>query len=446
MTTDAQTALAYDYKRRLEILLALAESLGQQIHLDELLKIIVAEVTAAMRAERSSLLLYDSDTDQLYSKIAEGMQTREIRIPMTAGLAGATAKTRTTINLSDAYQDPRFDKSFDEATGFRTRSILCTPIIGEDQRLIGVVEVLNKLDGTPFSDDDEALLHAICTHLRLAIERAKLVECYVQSQKLQQSLQLAREIQMGLLPQTFPPFPQKPELEVFATIKPALEVGGDLYDFFLLDDDHLCFTIGDVSDKGVPAALFMAVVRTAFRISAMATRNSIGTILRTVNEFVASNNDSQFFVTMLAGIMDLRTGSIEYADAGHEPPFIVRSTTVEMVDLKTCIALGVVPEVVYHTGAIQLNPGDALVLYTDGVNEAMNQARQQYRTPTIVTTLESCKTQVAETLSRALLSSVTMWVGSAPQSDDITILVIRYCGPPEPSPGPSSTTGTKLPC
>jgi phosphoserine phosphatase RsbU/P len=364
MITNSQIVQVNEDKRQLEILLAVAESLGRQIHLDELLRTMVSEVTAGMRAERSSLLLYDSEADQLYSKVAEGMQTREIRMPASFGVAGATARTRTTINMPDAYLDPRFDRSFDEATGYRTRSLLCTPIIGENQRLIGVLEVLNKLDGTAFTTDDEALLHAMCTHLRLAIERAELVEGYVQTQKLQQSLQLAREIQMGMLPKV-PAFRNKPEIDVFATIKPALDVGGDLYDFFLLDDDHLCFVIGDVSDKGIPAALFiMAVVRTAFRISAMATRKSIDAVLRTVNEFVASDNDSQMFVTMLAGIVDLRTGKVEYADGGHEPPFVLRrDNAVEIVDMKPCIALGVMPGAEYRTGTIQLEPGDALVLY-----------------------------------------------------------------------------------
>jgi serine phosphatase RsbU (regulator of sigma subunit) len=434
MRTNSQEAKTNDYKLRLETLLAVAESLGHQIHLDELLRTMVSEVTAAMRAERSSLLLYDSGTDELYSKVAEGMQTYEIRIPLSVGVAGATARTRMTINMPDAYRDPRFDRSVDLKTAFRTRSILSTPIIGENQRLIGVVQVLNKLDGTVFTADDEALLHAICTHLRLAIERAELVESYVQTQKLQQSLQLAREIQMGLLPQKFPAFPNRPEIDVFATIKPALDVGGDLYDFFLRDDDHLCFVIGDVSDKGIPAALFMAVVRTAFRISAMATQKSIDAAVRTVNEFIAGNNDSQMFVTMLAGIMDLRTGTIEYVDGGHEPPFIVRRTNaVETVEMDACIALGVMPEATYHTGVIQLHPGDALVLYTDGVNEAMNMDRQQYHTATIGKTLETCYDQPAATISRAILDSVDRWVGGAPQSDDITMLVIRYCGPSRPA-------------
>src|SRR5262249_48972573 len=154
-------------------------------------------------------------------------------------------------------------------------------------QLLGVVQVLNKINSEAFDEEDEEFLTAICAHLALTLERAELVEVYVQSQKLQQSLQLAHDIQMGLVPRDFPAFPDKPEIDVYATLKPALDVGGDLYDFFLLDEDHLCFVIGDVSDKGVHAALFMAMTRSAFKISAMARHPEwIESIFNVVNRFL----------------------------------------------------------------------------------------------------------------------------------------------------------------
>jgi serine phosphatase RsbU (regulator of sigma subunit) len=419
-----------DDKRKLEILLKISRSLGEEIHLDRLLAVMVAEVTEAMEAERSSLLLYDEPTGELLSRVAEGLQSREIRVPMGVGIAGMTAQTRSTINIPDAYRDPRFNPAFDKKTGFVTRSVLSSPIVNQRNRLIGVVQVLNKTSGEAFTSEDEEFLRAICIHLALALERAELVNSYVESQKLQQSLQLAHDIQMGLVPKKFPAFPDRPEIDIFATIKPALDVGGDLYDFFLLDHDRLCFVIGDVSDKGVPAALFMAMVRTAFKISAMAAPDSIAFTLRTVNRFLAESNESQMFVTALAGVLDLRSGTIVYSDGGHEPPFIKRfKGAVEMVEKKQGMALGVMDDYAFESGTMQLQPGDSLLLYTDGVNEAMNMSNQMFKTPTIGQTIAGLPDRTsAEEIAKTLVGKVSEWVGAAPQSDDITVLAIRYCG------------------
>jgi len=300
---------------QLEVLLNMSQVLGQEIQLDRMLIIMVSEVTQAMGAERTSLFLYDEAKRELYTKVAEGMQSEEIRVPLGVGVAGATAATRESINIHDAYSDPRFDPTADRHTGFMTKSILSTPIINKRGQMLGIVQVLNKLNGEAFSEDDEAFLRAITTHLALTLERAELVDVYVQSQKLQQSLRLAHDIQMGLVPKRFPAYPSKPEIDIYGTLKPALDVGGDLYDFFLLDDDHLCFVVGDVSDKGVHAALFMAMTHSAFKISAIAHYPDwISLVFDSVNRYLWESNESQMFVTMLGGVLDLRNGRIQYTD------------------------------------------------------------------------------------------------------------------------------------
>jgi len=431
LTIDHHIQTRTDTERKLEVLLEMAQVLGQEIHLDRMLALMVSEVTRAMGAERSSLFLYDKAKNELYTKVAEGMQTEEICVPLGIGIAGATAATRQSINIRDAYSDSRFDSSSDKHSGFVTRSMLSTPILNKKNQLIGVVQVLNKRRGEEFSDEDEAFLRAICTHLALTLERAELVESYVQSQKLQQSLRLAHDIQMGLVPQRFPAFPDKPEIDIYATLKPALDVGGDLYDYFLLDQDHLCFVVGDVSDKGVHAALFMAMTRSAFKISAMAQHPSwITSIFSVVNRFLCENNESQMFVTMLGGILDLRTGRIQYTDGGHEPPFVVRrGGKVEMVQKKGGVALAFLEDYPFTAGEIQLEPGDALVLYTDGVNEAMNSRRELFKASRIEETLASIpEGESAEVIVKALMRNVSKFADNAPQSDDITILVLRYSG------------------
>ncbi|MCW5977342.1 MAG: SpoIIE family protein phosphatase [Bryobacteraceae bacterium] len=419
---------ASDQARKLEILLHLSKVLGEEIHLDRMLAIMVSEVTRAMDAERSSLFLYDESKGELYTKVAEGLQTAEIRVPLGVGIVGAAGATRESINITDAYSDPRFNPSFDKKSGFVTRSILSTPILSKTNRLVGVVQVLNKCSGHAFTEEDEAFLRAICSHLAMTLERAELVESYVQAQKMQQSLRLAHDIQMGLVPKRFPAFPDKPELDIYAMLRPALDVGGDLYDFFLLDGHRLCFIVGDVSDKGVHAALFMAMTWSAFKISAMANPDDLTATFRNVNRFLCENNESQMFVTMLAGVLDLRTGRIQYTDGGHEPPFVVRASgEVEMVEKKSGIALAFLNDYPFAAGEIQLEPGDAIVLYSDGVNEAMNIQNKLFTAERIQRTLRTVRPgEPAEFMAKAVIQDVAEFVGDAPQSDDITILIVRY--------------------
>jgi serine phosphatase RsbU (regulator of sigma subunit) len=186
-------------------------------------------------------------------------------------------------------------------------------------------------------------------------------DMYLQSQIVTKSLEPAREIQMGLVPKEFPALPEFKEVDIFATIVPALEVGGDLHDFFPLNNHRICFIIGDVSDKGVPAALFMAMARTAFKMSAIASPESIGLTMGRVNQFLCESNPQQMFATALAGILDLRTGRVDYADAGHEPPFILQQDgAVRTVSKVGGPVLSFLPGHEFRGGTLHLNPGNAL--------------------------------------------------------------------------------------
>jgi sigma-B regulation protein RsbU (phosphoserine phosphatase) len=416
-------------RHKLHILLGLSRSLGKEIVLDKLFAVIVAQVTEAMGAERSTLFLYDEATAMLWSKVAEGVDRQEIRIPLGVGLAGSVAETLLPINIRNAYEDPRFNPSFDKKSGFRTRSILTMPVVNQTNGLVGVVQVLNKKSGSCFDREDEEFLAAMCAHIALAVDRAQLVDSYVKSQRMQESLAWARDIQTGILPKPFGA--NRPEVEVYATMKPAQDVGGDLYDYCLIDEDNLCFAIGDVSDKGVPAALFMAMARTAFNISARNGPESICDVLCTVNDFLVDNNDSQMFVTIFAGILNLKTGLVFYSDGGHEDPFLIRlGSKVEQFYKQNGLAMGVTKGYEFGCSSFQLMPGDSLVLYTDGVNEAMNRERHMFSTPRIGETLEPFVSGAsARNVATELVSKVIEFANGAPQSDDITVLTIRYLGP-----------------
>ncbi|MGH9535364.1 MAG: PP2C family protein-serine/threonine phosphatase [Terriglobales bacterium] len=416
-------------RRKLATLLRIAKSLAQEIRLQPLLELMVAEVAAAMQAERSTLFLVDPrHPSELVSRVAAPVE-QEIRVRIGEGIAGATAESRTAINVADAYRDARFNPAFDRASRFRTRSLLSMPILDPDGVLIGVVQALNRQEGR-FTPADEQFLEAICGQLGIALKRAAMVDALLVARMVNQSLEVAREIQAGLVPTDFSALPNHGAVEVFASLTPAYDVGGDLYDVFALDADRVCFMIGDVSGKGIPAALFMAMARTAFKMSALAAPESAAFALRQVNQFLYESNPRQMFVTALAGILDLRSGAVEYADAGHEPPFLVRASgTPARVEKEGGIVLGLIPGQEFTTGRLQLRPGDTLVMFTDGVTEAMNGHQEFFGVERAEQALAEAGPRAgSQAIATALLDGVRRFAGDCPPSDDVTVLAIQYRG------------------
>ena len=414
--------------RNLKALLGVAKALASEIKLDNLLQVIVAKAAEVMDAERATLFLYDQPRNELWSKTTQKLEINEIRIPLGVGIAGTVAKTRALINISDAYADPRFDPTFDKQTGYRTRSILCLPLIGNADSLVGVIQVLNKKDRETFDEIDESLLAGLSDHITVALERGRLIEAYIEKERLEEGLKLAHDIQMSMLPKTFPPFPERRELDIFAAITPAKKVGGDFYDFFFLDEDRLCFAIGDVSGKGVPAALFMAVVKTLFKAIAGRVQNP-SDILSTVNQEICRDNDSQMFTTLFCGILNTRTGEIKYSSGGHNPPYHLSRAGVQQVPKTGGRVLGLLEETSYGWGRLALGSSETIFLYTDGVTEAMDPAGQLFSEQRVESILTQTKFASAREQIEHLTSQITLFAAGAEQSDDITALAIRYLGP-----------------
>lgn len=254
-------------------------------------------------------------------------------------------------------------------------------------------------------------------------------------ERVEGELSAARDIQIGMLPRKFPPFPGRTDLDVHALLEPAKHVGGDLYDYFLIDEHRLFFVVGDVSGKGVPAALFMAMTTTLFKAHALSAA-STGEIMERVNAELARDNAAEMFVTAFVGILDLRDGSIEYSDGGHEAPFIVRADgSVERLAKHQGMALGVFDDVPYKTDRFILRPGDAAVLFTDGVSEATDANDDLYTTGRMESALAAVRSNPsARFIAEGLAESVRGFVGAVPQSDDIAILVVCFEGVDASSP------------
>jgi sigma-B regulation protein RsbU (phosphoserine phosphatase) len=401
--------------------------LATEIKLDDLLQVIVEKAAEVMDADRATLFLYDESRNELWSKTTQKLEIKEIRLPLGVGIAGTVAKTRTAINIPDTYADARFDPDFDKETGYRTRSILCLPLIGSGDRLIGVIQVLNKKDQEVFNEADESLLSGLSAHVTVALERARLIEAYVEKQRMEETLKLAHDIQMSMVPKIFPPFPDRSEFDIFATLAPAKEVGGDFYDFFFIDNDHLCFAVGDVSGKGVPASLFMAVTKTLFRATA-SNGGTPGEILARLNAEICRDNESCMFVTLFCAILNIRTGQVDYSNGGHNLPYYLHQRGVSPLENLGGRALGLVEQSPYASGRMVLAPGEALLLYTDGVTEAMDSRERLYSDQRLAEFLASNRGSSPRQIVGDLVSDVRSFAGAAPQSDDITALALRYFG------------------
>jgi len=233
---------------------------------------------------------------------------------------------------------------------------------------------------------------------------------------------------MSMVPHVFTTIPERPEAEIFATLAPAREVGGDLYDFYLMGENELFFTVGDVSDKGVPAALLMAVTKTLLKGFAEPGRAPSELIAR-ANAELASNNPSLMFVTLYFGKLDLATGELAYSNAGHNPPLIIREGgAVEWLKLPPGLVLGVDMDTPYETNTTRLNPGDTIVVYTDGVTEAMNEARELFSEERLFKTLELNAAGSPKEIVSAVSDAVNEFAAGFEQSDDITVLAICYKG------------------
>ena len=240
-------------------------------------------------------------------------------------------------------------------------------------------------------------------------------------QRVESELHVATGIQMSMVPKTFPPFPDRHDLDLAATIVPAKEVGGDLYDFFIRDE-KLFFCIGDVSGKGVPASLVMAVTRTTFR-NLSANEDRPGRIVREMNEGLSAMNESNMFVTFFCGVLDLKNGHLRYCNAGHNPPMTLTSI-IKPLPVLPNLALGIMDGVDFQEQEMQLGFDDALFLYTDGLTEAENAAHEQFGEERTEAALHGRKS-ACEHLE-IIKKKVAEFVGDAPQSDDLTILFIHY--------------------
>lgn len=278
------------------------------------------------------------------------------------------------------------------------------------------------------NDEIQALAEAFNRmQLDLKDHIRKLTETTAIKERIEGELQVATDIQVGLLPRIFPAFPDREEFDIHASMVPAKEVGGDFYDFFFVDERHLCFLVADVADKGVPAALYMMVAKTLLK----AEGQRLGEpdwMLTSVNTVLAADNDSCMFITVFCAILDTESGEVRFANAGHNPPLLISAGKARLLPVRPGIVLGPMADAVYATERMVLQPGEVLFLYTDGITEAMNRSGELFGEQRLQQTLEDAAQCNLEEMLVTVRNRVLGHADGVPQSDDITMMAIKYRG------------------
>ncbi len=418
----------------LEKLLEISKRLGESSDLPAVLGAIIDALRDLLGADRATVFTYDEATSELVIHVAHGVvgsTDGEIRLPSTAGIAGACATSRQLINIPDAYADARFNREVDKRTGYKTKSILAIPLVDHAGLLVGVAQVLNASKGA-FDRADEQLASGIAAQAGIALRRAHLIQDHLDKVKLQQEMSVAKEIQESAFPKQLP---THPAYDIAARSTPAEECGGDAYDIFGLRDgtisaadepaERIFFLLADATGHGVGPALSSMQTRGMLRICARLGQ-SLGPIAREMNVQLSEDLPPGRFVTGWLGILDLATATMEIFSAGQGPIYVYRRTQ----DLFEEIESDAPPFGILVPGLacgiprqITLEVGDMLVLITDGYYEAMSPSRALWAEQGVFEVIRRTKDLPAQQII-AELDRCSLAFAQAPATDDDRTAII----------------------
>jgi len=420
----AEVALESSERRHavieLSTIVEATKRLNSTLDLAELLNIILQLTTRHTGAERGTVFLVDHERNEIWSLVGIGLDQQEIRLPVTRGIAGWVAQHGETVNLADAYTDPRFESEVDLRLGFRTRSLLCQPIRNKDGEIIGVLQLLNKKSGA-FTQADEAMLRAISDHVALALENAQLHRELLHKQRMERDLALARSIQLGLLPE-HPP--QIDGFDIAVSHRPSLEVGGDYYDFIRLAPDTLLTVVADVEGKGVGSAMVMANLQATLH-ALIAHLHSLERLVASLNDMILADTRGQKFMTMFVALLDQPHQTLHYVNAGHVPPAVVRANGTVDYLREGGMVVGLFPSQHYERGYVRMEKGDIFVGCTDGITEASNSQDEEYGQKRLVELVAKERALPAAEIVKTTFTEVDMFSRGGTHEDDRVLLILK---------------------
>ena len=400
-------------------ILEVTSALAAPFDLMTMLGEVVAAAKQVLGADRGSVWLRDPATDELVLEVATGM--RQVRVPSGVGLVGACARARTIINVPDCYADPRFDPSVDKASGYRTRCMLTLPLIDHKDNLVGVMQVLNRIDGV-FDADDEVLAAALAAQCAVALQRVRMTEVLIEGEKMHQALQMAREVQMSTLPATMP---KLPGYDLCGTSKPAELTGGDTFDLAQFEQG-LLVVLGDATGHGIAPALsvtqMQAMLRIAFRLGA-----DLDSAYKQVNNQLAETLPADRFITAFIGILDPATHRLRFHSGGQGPILHFQAADGTCAIHKpTSFPLGAMPLSELKSGVtLQMLPGDILILLSDGFYEYHDAAGEQFGAKRVQDIVATHRDKTMAELLNLLMQAVAAFARGAPQEDDMTAVLVK---------------------
>lgn len=422
MTTKEQAVSASDYIT----LLSISSKISREPNLDGLLQSILAMSRPWIQCEACSIFLPDHITGDLEIHSAQGGaadKLKKYRIPAGQGIVGTAMTEKKTVRVDNVGEDSRFFKAADKESGWSTRALIAAPLL-DGELCIGAIEFLNPINRPSFTKHDETLIEYFSNLVSASLVRIQSHQIALAQVQMQRDLDLAREMQTGLLPKNYPHCNSSGDLNLHAALRPALEVSGDLYDFFSTSTGRQYFLLGDVSGKGIAAGLFMAVTRTLIRATARQYESPVD-ILKQVNEQLCAENPAYLFVTILLGYYEKNTGIIEYAQGGHNQSILIENSGKASYQPSGGQPLGVFANASFKPLSCKLEPGETFVIYSDGVTEAMNNDQKVYSNERLEMLMQNCQGIEAQEITKKILSDVDLYVAGAEQSDDITILVLH---------------------
>jgi sigma-B regulation protein RsbU (phosphoserine phosphatase) len=408
-----------DRAATLEKVLGITRELARPLDLTTLLAKVVDAALSILDAERGTVFLYDAQTDVLISRVATG--SGELRIPANRGFAGECVRTRQIVSVPDAYADPRFNPDIDKSTGYKTRCILTIPLIGHDDALVGVLQVLNKRDGV-FGEDDIDVATALAASCAVAIQRMRLLEDLLAKQRMERELEVARDIQTRVLPRTMP---RLPGYEIAGWSRAADQTGGDIFDV-IASDSAVMLLLGDATGHGIGPALSVTQVRAMLR---MAVRLGAGLddAFRHINDQLADDLSSNRFVTAFLGLLDVASHRLTY-HAGGQGPILHFHAARDEASLSPATTLPMGMMTVFRpleSRVAVLEPGDIVAAITDGIYEYENPSGKMFGDQRVVDLIRAEAGASAERILHRIVDEVTAFAAGAPQNDDMTLLIVK---------------------
>jgi sigma-B regulation protein RsbU (phosphoserine phosphatase) len=409
----------------LALLYELSQAFNSSLDLDEVLNRVMDEVIVSVRAERGFVMLSD-ENGEMNVRVARGIERHIIHDPMfqvSLSVIEGVARQGQPVITGDAQLDPRFNMR-QSVRLLGLRSILCVPLRIRD-RILGVIYVDNRIQAGLFSQGDLDLLNAIAYSAAIAIENARLYQVAVEKGRLERELQMAREVQVSLLPTNIP---EVPGWEFATRWLPARQTAGDYYDFVKTTTGDLGMVVADVSDKGMPAALFMTLTRSFVRASIDPTAPAEG--MQRVNRLICADSQSGMFVTLFYALLNPMRNEITYINAGHNPGLYFQmgrqpGQGALMRLGRTGMALGVEETSQYEARTLAFKPGDFLVLYTDGVTDALSGDGRRFEMDNLESLVLANREISAGEMATLLEHTILNFIGVEPLFDDITVLIAR---------------------